>query len=547
MKQKKTADINRIKQIVSNLLLGLFFFAMFVMFPFVLGERYYEVAFIKWRFFLIAGLVFVFLSVIYFLLFAIIEKKNQKRKEKKKTIRELLERIPVPVRFVLLFILFSAITFANSKNKVIALFGVEGWYMGFVTHMLLAMVFLCLVYYEISAKMVILMALIGSSICYCIGILQRLGFDPFWLYYSMPAEIIRDNLSTIGNRSWYAGYVSTMFPLGMYLFMEAKTNKERLLLGGYIALAFTAILTMNTDSVYVALLVTFVLFLFRSVGKPDKMISLSILCFAFFLSAFVIDFVRRIYPDSAYYLRGISKLILNKNFVPLPVLLSGLAVLLLFFFRSKLECSKKTVRKIQISMIGVIVFAVCAYAGFVAINTFGLLEKITGQTFYNSWVYLDENYGDKRLFNWFFALDLFKDMSFSEKLFGIGQDSFALRAYSDVAYMERLHAFYPDQILVNAHNEWLNCFLCNGLLGGISYIAIFFSTLFVIIRKQWEIIKKETGLPEQNRTKMPEIATAIVFSIIAYMVNNFFGYQQITAVAPIFILMGIAVSALKKL
>lgn len=545
MKQKKTRDINRIKRIVSNLLLGLFFFAMFVMFPFVLGERYYQVSFIKWRFFLIAGSCFVFLGVINLLVFALIEKKNQKRKEKKKTIKELLDAIPAPVHFVLLFVVLSTITFAGSENKMISLFGVEGWYMGFVTHILLAMIFLCLVCFRISEKTVILMALIGSSICYCIGIIQRLGFDPFWLYYSMPDEIIRDNLSTLGNRSWYAGYASTMFPLGMYLFMEAKTYKERILFGGYVTLAFTAILTMNTDSVYVALLVIFALLLFQSIGKRDKMLSFSIMVFSFFLSAFVIVFVQSVFPDSVYYLRGVSKILLNRKFSPIPVLLSGLAVLLLFFFHGKKELSKTIIRTIQVSMIGILILVAFVYVGFVALNTSGLLETLTGRSFYNSWVYLDENFGDKRFFNWLFALDMFKDMTFAEKLIGIGQDSFALRAYSNAAYVKRLQGFYPGQILVNAHNEWMNCFLCNGLLGGISYLAIFLSTISMIITYQKKRIRKEKGASEQKQMKRPEIAVAVTYSILAYMVNNFFGYQQITAVVPIFILMGIAVSAVK--
>ncbi|MCD8130957.1 MAG: hypothetical protein LUE16_06710 [Lachnospiraceae bacterium] len=46
------------------------------------------------------------------------------------------------------------------------------------------------------------------------------GFDLLRLYDGMPDETVRDYLSTLGNRTWFAGYVCTAFPMGVYFFLE---------------------------------------------------------------------------------------------------------------------------------------------------------------------------------------------------------------------------------------------------------------------------------------------------------------------------------------
>ena len=77
-----------------------------------------------------------------------------------------------------------------------------------------------------------------------------------------------------------------------------------------------------------------------------------------------------------------------------------------------------------------------------------------------------------------------------------------------------------------AHNEWLNTLLNLGILGLIAYLGTFISSFKDCMK---------------GARKSPYLY-GVAIAIVAYILHNFFCYQQIICTPTIFILMGMAQS-----
>ena len=133
----------------------------------------------------------------------------------------------------------------------------------------------------------------------------------------------------------------------------------------------------------------------------------------------------------------------------------------------------------------------------------------------------DYKWGSDRGLSWIGAVGTFMKTEFVRKLFGAGPDGFYHEVYR--FYAEPLNARWGENtILTCAHNEWLNALINVGIIGAAAYIGIFVGGMI-------RFIKKSASLPE---TLVPAMCIA------AYMMHNFFCYQQIICTPIVFIIIG---------
>ncbi|MBQ8230888.1 MAG: hypothetical protein IJZ34_03010, partial [Lachnospiraceae bacterium] len=118
--------------------------------------------------------------------------------------------------FVMGYGILTIITYITCPNQKAAFMGTDGWYMGAVAQIFFVLSYLIFSRRKIASNAVIALNYIGSSFCFIVAVFQRYGKDFFHLYWNMPDEIVRDYLSTIGNRTWFSAYVCTVFPIGLY-------------------------------------------------------------------------------------------------------------------------------------------------------------------------------------------------------------------------------------------------------------------------------------------------------------------------------------------
>ncbi len=524
-KQKKKQKVTKtFGQNAIDFILLFYLFIVLVFMPLFIFDHYHGMSFFKWNIYLLATVALIGTMLISGIIYvALVISKKTRFPQIQMNLTDIL---------VSLYGISVLITLITCGHPNVAWNGADGWYMGALAQLLFVCTYLILSHLKVSASKVIWMSLGTSVICFIIGIAQRYGNDFLHLYYRMPAEVVRDYLSTIGNRTWYSAYISVLFPLGLYLFWQGNSKKQLWLAGIYSFLAFAAIVTNNSDSIYLSVAAVLFAIFVMSLGSVEKLCRWLYVLILWFSTCGAMSVLRIFYPDNVRELRGFSALFLNIKVVAIGLILT---IGLLFVFRYFIKKQKKPTeasalqrKRLQKGFLISAAFVITLAIVIVALNTTGVFQKCFGFTINNSYLLFNDTWGDSRGFNWKLTLQMFWELPFVQKLFGVGSDCYSFFAYSNPAYAESLHNFFGTQMTVsNAHNEWLNALLCHGIIGSILYIGIFISLIVKCFH-------------HSNSKNVNPFVVAVGLCALAYMSHNVFCYQQVCATGPIFILMGIA-------
>lgn len=495
-------------------LLTIFLIMLMIVFPWYFRDKYIEMSYHKWIFYVSITIVFLLFSITLVIIGRILGRKN------KYNFSDLL---------VLTYGILVTISFINSVDPQAAFMGTDGWYMGYVAQILFVLTYFVFSTQAIKAEILIVLNYIGSLFCFIVAIFQRYGNDFLHLYWNMPDEIVRDYLSTIGNRTWFSAYVCAVCPIGIYLFWQAKKRLQLIIYGIYTYIAFACIVVTNSDSAYAGILVVlYILFLFSL--REGEYLQRFCRVLALWSGACLSMALLRIpYESKVRMLRGLSKVFLK---IEVGVTLLIISLLLMFLARKfayKISSSNMLKWKKGIVYSTFIVFGILVL--IILLNSTGGLEKYFGLTIQNQYFLFNEAWGDDRGSSWMLTLRMLLDLPLKQKLFGVGPDCFAYYAYSNPEYSYYLNGFWGEAVLANAHNEWLNSIFCMGILGGLIYIGIF---VYIMLR-----CFRYTG--EQKA-----IIPAVGLCVAGYMAHNFFCYQQVSATGVIFVLMGIAMYQSKE-
>ena len=121
-------------------------------------------------------------------------------------------------------------------------------------------------------------------------------------------------------------------------------------------------------------------------------------------------------------------------------------------------------------------------------------------------------------------------MSWIQKLFGVGPDCLSPYLYSSPQVSDALHNLWGNVQLTNAHNEYLNSFVCYGIVGLASWLTV----LAGGIRYFYGEAKKNSYM------------IAFALCIAGYACHNIFCYQQVCCTPILFIALGIGESLTKS-
>lgn len=519
-KSEKEQDI--VELLLSEIRLmatGIYLFLIFVVFPLYLKDHYWEIGFHKWKFFLYTTVPYLAVMLLCALL-----KGIQLLKNKNRITYSLCDVFVAVYGFCVLF------TFGTGSNRQAAWMGAEGWYMGVVAQMLFVLLYFVFSRNDFSVKWLAGCMAVGSAICFIIGILQRMGINVGYLHYGMPDYVIKDFISTIGNRTWYSAYACVVATIGIFLFWHGQSRRDQLIWGIYSAVGFGGLIAANSDSTYAALAVMFVGLLVLSVGCAERLKALCRVIGLFFGTNLLLCFVREIWAKQSPDARGFTRYIYDWRWMAAGLLVSVAAFFLfrLYISRQAGQPAKRVdsdIRdKLQRGCLFLIATGAIVLVILVILNSTGMLEQWFHVTFQNSYLYFDDAWGDARGWTWKKTVEMFKDLPLFHQLFGVGADSFGYYAYTHPVYAQEFSLFWTDEILLNAHNEWLNMVFCQGIVGGVAYLGIFVSAACSCFRKTKEC---------------HPLVYAIGLSLIVYMAHNFFGYQQICVTGIVFILLGI--------
>lgn len=120
-------------------------------------------------------------------------------------------------------------------------------------------------------------------------------------------------LSTIGQASWYSGYVCVALTAGAAVFFIAKDNRIRMAAGLYCMLGFGTVVTQNSDSAFAAmafLLLGLFLAGCDSFDRMERFLETLLLMFGSFK---LIGILQELFPAKAKQLGSLSEFFSKKH------------------------------------------------------------------------------------------------------------------------------------------------------------------------------------------------------------------------------------------
>jgi len=436
-----------------------------------------------------AAILFILFAILYFI------------KKKEGGIRFNLKNSDIAI---LVFAVLNISTFIFSVDKSEALWGTNGWYMGFLTWGLILFFYICFSHFMKWKDYLWYIIMIPCLIVMIIGILNR--FEILFIYDNYHESYF---LSTIGNINWYCGYLSVFIPVFVALVVSAnKNHKTYFLFVIFEIISLVAVITQGSISIILALGVTFLALMGICLKERKMWITFQIQVIICGLSMEISKYLVYFYGFNYEADNLAIKVIMMHT----GLILCGLGFFLISLSRLLESLGKKWNKNFCR-----IIYCICI--SFTILLTVIYLFK----TFNNDW-------GNGRGFIWKYTYELFEELNPARKFLGVGQDCYASYSYSVDKYANILDSAFGSARLTNAHSQVFTILINNGILGLVSYLFVI-GTFFIDFCRQY---KKDKNI----------FALAFLLCIITYSVNSLISFDQIMSTPYFFIFMGIGEAAI---
>lgn len=520
-------------QLTGSLFANVWAFLMLTVFPLYAPNQYFDLGDHKFRFFLWVSVICLLPAAAIFLIRGIRKLRGnlQETLPLDASHRHGFRRILSPMDIaVLCYLAAVLLSFACSDYKKEAWTGAEGWYMGLRTQLLMITAYFCLSRCILAKKILLTGHFFGSGAACLLGILHRFRIDPLGMYDGISEKYYLEFLSTLGQATWFSSYLCTVLAVGVAYFFMVKKGWFRICSGLYCMLGFTAVVTQNSDSAFLAMGALF-LGLFCAACRRMEWMERFFETLLLMLGSFkIIGILQLRFADQAIRLDGISVFLSQSTATWLLLAAVSLAYMLFLMYRMKHPEQEmiRAGRWMPWAAAGGLALAVSGYVLAVWLNTTGRLIQQSG----HSYLLFDDVWGSYRGLIWKASLALWEKMGFFRKFVGVGPDCFQNWCYADVSVSSAVsRVFGASQVLTNAHNELLNVLIC---LGGVGLAA--FLALFVTAVKGY--LSSFAGVND-SAVKEP-LVLAGGLAALCYFAHNFFCYQQTCCTPFLFLLLAAA-------
>ena len=495
--------------------------------PLYMKEGYYQIGTAKYNAFahvVVFGMPVLLLLALIYILCLLKETGISKQ-----GILSLCRSMSVTDWFVLSYFVSVCFSFALSGQWKEAFWGYSGWFMGFFSQLSFVLIyFLCSRFLKDSPLVLIVLCAVAAYV-FVLGIQHRLLIDPIGVYESLTDYYKTQFLSTLGQASWYSSFMTTILPVGMFAFWYCKKVFVRIVTGIFVLLSFMTMVTQNTDSAYFGFLAAFLVLFHVSVKSANRMRRLFEVMLMFALAPKCMQLLLRWYPNEIMTWDTISRILVFDPRIWLVALLCAVMIAVFAVLEKTEKYPARAMRILRIVIYGVIGVFVILWITVLVLSAKGIVPPavaaLSKKIPYLTW---DWKWGNGRGFTWSITSQMLGEMDLKNQLFGVGPDCYAIYAHGN--YNEQLKAGWGDMVLTNAHNEWLNMFFVGGILGGVTYLGIFISSVIRFVKRS------------ENRPLLIGMAACIA----AYMAHNIFCYQQVLCTPFVFLFVAIGEYQIRK-
>lgn len=541
------------RQSLKQIICTIYLVVIFVVYPLFQKDHYYEMGVHKYLFYLYSTIAFL-----VFIVFAALtdpkaykssNSKSSKNSNKKKNNKAVVEEpeqkkgfpeklwdgfktLPNMEKALLIYSVTVVISYIFSVDKHMAFWGADGWQMGLLIQGCMIGAFYALFFFWEKEIYPIAFAMLGSGVVFLLGFLHRFYIDPLNMYEGLDEHYMLEFLSTIGQATWYSSFVCTLFPIGLVLFIVAKSRNVKIIAGVYSAISFATLCTQNSDSAFAALFVVLLLFFWRAFDGKEELKGLLQAVLLMSATFSIVGVLQRIFWDYVIELDKISFFMTKGPLMPAVFVLCLIMYVLLFIInKGKLADAILSARKplviIRGIIFGLMVVGIVGYVVFIILNTAGAF----GDPNENIYLYLNDYWGNWRGFHWKLTAKMYAEFPWYRKLIGAGPDCYEAMTTQFEPYNTMVNDLFPDMVLSCSHNEFYNMIICYGGIGAIAYACIY---IFGFIRFY-------------KASKVEPMFLAVAASIVSYSMHNFFCYQTICCTPFMFIIMAIGAKYIKDM
>ncbi len=508
-----------------------FLFLLAVVYSFYAPEGYIQIATNKYLLFrkmsLAMAWIMIPLVALHYILWFLSKDPNKKKPE-----------ISLTDIFMLQFLVVNLFSYFGTNYRNEALWGTNGWNMGFAMHLIfIGTYFIISRFYD--GKIDVLPLFMGvMSVLFLWGLLNRFSIYPVDMQYDSPVFI-----SSMGNINWFSGFWSVFFAIGVVLYIVTEKRRLRIYSGIFSVISLALGAVEGSDSAFVSIGVVFFFLFLISFQKTEYMKRWLEECIFFFGSCQVMRLITIIFPENFNKAEGTIVLMLSNITLAALIVFGALRILLEMEEKKNTIYTKKgkkvlkqddepeliaKYKWIKKAAVGLVAAVSVIFLAMIIINTTkpGSLGPLSGYSIF----LFDREWGSKRGATWMDGLLIYRSMSWTEKMFGVGQDCFSAYGYSVPELAARFEEDFPGQRLTNAHNECITYLVNLGAFGMIAFIGIFWSSIKGLIEKA---------------AKEP-ICYVYAACFLSYFFHNQFSFSQVLCTPYLFMMLGLAESQRRR-
>ena len=505
-----------------------YLFCMLGVFPLYYKEQYYKIGDTKFEFFWNSSLCFIGISMLFALVKIMLQVRTKEKSGKTKWVEnanpdsrqkadflfQWLEKLSSLDYGVLVYGICVVLSYGFSNFKEDALKGAAGWEMGLCSQLIFVAVYFILSRQKLFGSFVSLrqekdeihkyskqnagkihrktvfvilaVHLISSALTFLLGILHRFEIDPLGMYVGLDLYQKIEFLSTIGQATWFSGYVCTVVAVGVILFYLSEQKWLRIIGGIYSVISFGILVIQNSDSAFMALAGILLLLGYFSLADMKKWCRFWQIMSLMWGTFAGIGILQKVFAYRAIPLDSLSVFFSQSVFTWGMFTVS---VIIMFYCsnRDKKRMLEKQMQNldehadyfpnrnetegdkflaitkiIYKSLLLVLAAGILLMIIFIFLNTKGYLLQWFGYQSTHHYLLFDGHWGSNRGSTWMICWQSFMEMPFYQKLFGVGPDCLSAYLYSMQDQSDLLHSLWGNIRLTNAHNEYLNSLLCYG-------------------------------------------------------------------------------------
>ncbi len=454
----------------SSIFANIGIYALFIIYPFVMNNGYHDITVTRYTFFCLTASVCAVICAVCRIFNA-----------KGFSLKQISFRPMTTAVFA--FFVFSALSTVFSEFPIASVYGDAGRHMGFLMY-----IALCVAYfwisscYRVSERDFEIFSFI-SAIIFIFSFLQFRGFDIFGLMKTMPFESRINFLSPFGNINVFSGYICLIAPFSMYMCIFSVEKIKRVFWTLCSVIGFLSLFIANSDSGYLGIATAFIVLFLCSCRTSDIFSRYWYLAALFFLSAAVFGLFNRLFPGT----RGVSDMTMAVTESVIPLIGLAVAVIILLFVKKRK--SNIIPKSVNIAFIAVISLTITVIIG--AMIYFSVVDKTAPLGFFEKFLRFNDAWGTERGFVWSRLWKIFADAPLKNKLFGFGAETVSVLMIREFKDDMLTLGYFSD----NAHNEYLNLLISNGLCGLISYIIMLVIAIKSTLRKNNPAVLSALLLP----------------------------------------------------